>query len=77
MTDSEEVRELMAKLMAAVEASLAGSPAVKEALAELERSGYEPKLYFVANAEVAADEDEDDAEGDPVEAEAPEPILRE
>jgi hypothetical protein len=83
MTDSEEVRELMAKLMAAVEASLSGSTAVRDALAELARNGYEPRLYFVANAETADEGDEDDAdeardgaEGPEAET-APEPILRE
>ena len=76
MTDSEEVRDLMAKLMAAVEASLSGSAAVKEALAALVRSGFDPKLFLVANAVVAAEEDEEEAE-ESAEADAPEPILRE
>lgn len=47
----EEIRELMAKLMKAIEASLAASEAVREALQEIVRRGYEAKLFFVANAE--------------------------
>jgi hypothetical protein len=57
--DDDEIRELMAKLMQAVEASLATSAAVREALAELMRRGYEARLFFVANAESA---EEDGAE---------------
>jgi len=47
----EEIRELMGKLMKAIEASLAASEAVREALQEIVRRGYEAKLFFVANAE--------------------------
>lgn len=54
----EAVRDLMAKLMQAVEASLATSSAVREALAELVRNGYEARLFFVANAESAENEGE-------------------
>lgn len=63
----EEVRDLMAKLMQAVESSLATSSAVREALAELVRNGYEARLFFVANAESAEDGDGAEAasEGDP------------
>jgi hypothetical protein len=53
----EEVRDLMAKLMQAVESSLATSSAVRDALAELVRNGYEARLFFVANAESAEDGD--------------------
>ncbi|MGH7266588.1 MAG: hypothetical protein ACREMB_17335 [Candidatus Rokuibacteriota bacterium] len=53
----EEVRDLMAKLMQAVESSLATSSAVRDALAELVRNGYEARLFFVANAESAEDAD--------------------
>lgn len=63
----DEIRELMTKLMKAIEASLAASDAVREALEEIVRRGYEAKLFFVANAE-RSEEDEGDAE----EAEAPE-----
>lgn len=63
MRDEEAIRELMAKLMRAVEASIATSAAVREALAELVRNGYEARLFFVANAESAeSDEDEASAE---------------
>jgi len=48
-----DIRELMARLMAAVEASLSTSAAVREALEELVRNGYEARLFFVANAESA------------------------
>ena len=51
MERDEEIRDLMAKLMQAVEASLSTSAAVREALAELVRQGYEARLFFVANAE--------------------------
>lgn|GEM_PF-835564 len=53
MEREDDVRALMAKLMQAVEASLATSAAVREALAELMRRGYEARLFFVANAESA------------------------
>jgi hypothetical protein len=62
MEDSDTVRDLMAKLMEAVEASLSGSTAVRDALAELVRNGYEARLFFVANAETADEADEDGAE---------------
>lgn len=48
-----DIRELMARLMEAVEASLSTSAAVREALEELVRNGYEARLFFVANAESA------------------------
>jgi hypothetical protein len=63
--NEDEIRELMAKLIQAVEASLATSGAVREALAELVKQGYEARLYFVANAESAdADEDDDEDAGE-------------
>lgn len=62
MDKDDEIRELMAKLMQAVEASLSTSVAVREALAELVRSGYEARLFFVANTESDDDADETDAE---------------
>jgi hypothetical protein len=76
MEENEAVRELMAKLMAAVEASLSGSTAVREALAELGRNGYEARLFFVANAESQGDGDGEAMEGD-VDAEDEAPVLHE
>jgi hypothetical protein len=52
----EAIRDLMAKLMRAVEDSLSTSAAVRDALAELVRQGYEARLFFVANAETPEDE---------------------
>jgi hypothetical protein len=74
--NEDEIRELMGKLIEAVEASLATSAAVREALADLVRQGYEARLYFVANAEsadAAADDDEDTDESG--EAEGVEPSI--
>jgi hypothetical protein len=51
MERDEAIRELMTKLMEAVEASLATSAEVRDALDELVRNGYEARLFFVANAE--------------------------
>lgn len=62
MADADPVRDLMAKLMEAVEASLSTSTAVRDALAELVRNGYEARLFFVANAEAVSDEDDDEEE---------------
>ncbi len=65
MEDSDAVRDLMAKLMEAVEASLSGSTAVREALAELVKNGYEARLFFVANAQSAREtDDQDGRDGD-------------
>lgn len=80
MDRDDVVKELMAKLMAAVEATLQGSTPVRDALAELGREGYGARLFFVANAEPPADGDGDDADPDS-EDEAPpsllaEPVLR-
>ncbi len=63
MDNDEAIRDLMAKLMRAVEDSLSTSTAVRDALAELVRNGYEARLFFVANAE-SADGAETDADGE-------------
>jgi len=51
MDRDDAIRDLMTKLMQAVEASLSTSSEVREALAELVRNGYEARLFFVANTE--------------------------
>src|SRR5215475_4876019 len=64
MDKDEAIRDLMAKLMQAVESSLSTSSEVREALAELVRNGYEARLFFVANAESADQADgEEGADG--------------
>ena len=75
--NEDEIRELMAKLIQAVEASLATSAAVREALAELVRQGYEARLYFIANAESAdaAAGEEDEEAGEAVETDGTEPSI--
>ena len=65
MENSDAIRDLMGKLMKAVEASLSHSTAVREALAELVRNGYEAKLFFVANAESEDGKDDGDGTGEP------------
>lgn len=60
----DAVRALIARLMEAVESSLSGSTAVREALADIVRNGYAPRLYFVADAASGA-EGEADPDGDP------------
>ena len=50
MDERDVVRDLVAKLMEAVEASLDGSPAVREAMDELVRNGYVPRLILLADA---------------------------
>ena len=50
MDERDVVRDLVAKLIEAVEASLDGSPAVREALDELVRNGFEPRLILLADA---------------------------
>lgn len=74
MEKDDEIRDLMGKLMEAVEASLSTSTEVREALAELVRNGYEARLFFVANAEAAdSAENGDRAErGEAEEDEGPE-----
>ena len=54
MDERDVVRDLVAKLIEAVEASLDGSPAVREALDELVRNGFEPRLIFLADASARA-----------------------
>jgi hypothetical protein len=69
MDERDVVRDLVAKLIEAVEASLDGSPAVREVLDELARNGFEPRLIFLADAtarssdadEAATGADEEDA----------------
>jgi hypothetical protein len=73
MDERDVVRDLVAKLIEAVEASLDGSAAVREALDELVRSGYEPRVILLADAAAradASDEDGDDASEDGHRAEA-------
>ncbi|HEV8309702.1 MAG TPA: hypothetical protein VGW35_18725 [Methylomirabilota bacterium] len=79
MDKDEAIRDLMAKLMQAVETSLSTSAAVRDALAELVRNGYEARLFFVANAESAdTRESDEDGDGEPNEsAEAPEATAAE
>jgi hypothetical protein len=60
MEKDDEIRDLMGKLMEAVEASLSTSTEVRAALAELVRNGYEARLFFVANAEAAESQENGD-----------------
>jgi hypothetical protein len=71
MDERDVVRDLVAKLMEAVEASLDGSPAVREAMDELVRNGYVPRLIFLADASARAEDADEsaDAPGDAPEAE--------
>ena len=78
MDKDDAIRDLMAKLMQAVESSLSTSSEVRDALADLVRNGYEARLFFVANAESAQEaeaeadgaEDADGAVGEEAEEEA-------
>jgi hypothetical protein len=63
MDERDVVRDLVAKLIEAVEASLDGSPAVREALDELVRNGFEPRLILLADA-TARSTDTDEATAD-------------
>ena len=76
MHDDEAVRDLMGKLMRAVEASISASAAVREALAELVRNGYEARLFFVANAESAGQEGEDGKDVEDADGASDEPEAR-
>ena len=67
MDERDVVRDLVAKLMEAVEASLDGSAAVREALDELVRNGYEPRLILLADAAARAGDADEGADG-PAEA---------
>jgi hypothetical protein len=69
MDERDVVRDLVAKLLEAVEASLDGSASVREALDELVRNGYEPRLILLADAAARAADADEDAD---VAAEAPE-----
>jgi hypothetical protein len=63
MDERDVVRDLVAKLIEAVEASLDGSPAVQDALDELVRNGFEPRLILLADATArssSSDESADD-----------------
>jgi|SRR3990172_562240 len=51
MARDEHIQELMAKLIRAIESSLAASDAVRDAMKELVQQGYDTRLIFVANAE--------------------------
>ena len=62
MDERDVVRDLVAKLIEAVEASLDSSDAVRNALDELVRSGYEPRLILLADAaRASASEDTTEA----------------
>jgi hypothetical protein len=63
MDDRDVVRDLVAKLIEAVEASLDSSPAVREALDELVRSGFEPRLILLADATPRASGVDEGADG--------------
>ena len=64
MDERDVVRDLVAKLMEAVEASLDGSPAVREALDELARAGFDPRLIVLADATARASGGEESADDD-------------
>jgi len=68
MDKDDAIRDLMAKLMRAVEDSLSTSAAVRDALADLVRQGYEARLFFVANAE-SPDGESAEGEAEAVEVE--------
>jgi hypothetical protein len=73
MDERDVVRDLVAKLIEAAEASLDGSPAVREALDELVRNGFEPRLILLADAAARssdADEVAEDGETEPEAADA-------
>jgi hypothetical protein len=59
MDERDVVRDLVAKLIEAVEASLDGSPAVREALDELVRNGFEPRLILLADASARSSDAEE------------------
>jgi hypothetical protein len=64
MDERDVVRDLVAKLIEAVEASLDSSPAVREALDELVRNGFEPRLILLADASARSTESEEEAATD-------------
>ena len=63
MDERDVVRDLVSKLIEAVEASLDGSPAVREALDELVRNGFEPRLILLADATARSSSAERDRRG--------------
>ena len=63
MDDRDVVRDLVARLIEAVEAALDGSPAVREALDELVRNGFEPRLILLADAAARASGADEGADG--------------
>ena len=65
MDERDVVRDLVARLIEAVEASLDGSPAVREALDELVRNGFEPRLILLADATARPSTAEETAEEAP------------
>jgi hypothetical protein len=64
MDERDVVRDLVAKLIEAVEASLDNSPAVREALDELVRNGFEPRLILLADAAARSTDSEEEAATD-------------
>ncbi len=70
MDERDVVRDLVSKLIEAVEASLDGSPAVQEALDELVRNGFEPRLILLADAAARSSSAEETAEDAPEAADA-------
>jgi hypothetical protein len=64
MDERDVVRDLVAKLIEAVEASLDGSPAVQDALDELVRNGFEPRLILLADAAVRSNSTDESADDD-------------
>src|SRR5262249_44604397 len=64
MDERDVVRDLVAKLIEAVEASLDSSPAVREALDELVRNGFEPRLILLAAAAARSTDSEEGATAD-------------
>ena len=86
MDERDVVRDLVAKLIEAVEASLDSSPAVREALDELVRNGFDPRIILLADATVRSKDSDDstddvpealDAERGPDASEAADEILDE
>src|SRR5262245_16663460 len=63
MDERDVVRDLVAKLIDAAEASLDGSPAVREVLDELVRNGFEPRLILLADATARSSQADEDADG--------------
>jgi hypothetical protein len=68
MDERDVVRDLVAKLIEAVEASLDSSPAVREALDELVRNGFEPRLILLADAAARSTDADEEAAAEGPEA---------